>query len=288
MIVFGGRPQEGIDPLDGALYDPQNRRWRKIPEAPAGTGARVGAWADDRLVIVSGDSTVAFVPSSMRWERITDGAPGVTDLVYDGARLIAWGERMMSLDLATGEWSRLGDLPAEIDGAWERSLRVADGQVYAIGLTPHVCGEYRMWSLEGTDWRLVPDKSLATSQHAQCNLPHDSAGVGDGLLIWEDADRPSALYEPSSDSWVDLEPPPVDACEGGTNPIWIGDRLLVDSCGTAAIFDVNSRSWQQVALAGRLDADAAVWTGNELLVWSSGWPMTEIDAWRWTPPAVDG
>ena len=250
LIVYGGRQDDYPQRLtDGAIFDLATGVWRLMPEPPEGTGSTVGGWVEQNLVVLSDDATMAFDPHTMSWTRIAGGVPGVTDVVHDGGRFVAWGEGVFTLDDGEGSWVEIEPLPEDIDDAWLRALRATEGQVYALGTQEASCGEFRQWRLDGDRWLPLPEYPQTPSEYAQCNFSHDSAGVAGNLLTWENRHHDAALYHVATDRWRLVPPPPLGGCEGGSGFVDLGERLIVDSCG-AAMLDLETMTWREIGIPG--------------------------------------
>jgi hypothetical protein len=120
-----------------------------------------------------------------------------------------------------------------------------------------------------------------------------------------------AAYDPSTDRWRPLPPPPVDLGTRDHSMIWTGTEVVIwsGSVGSGpptnrgARWDPITNTWTRMSTQrvpeGRVDAQV-VWIGDRLLVWGgtpeSGYlrgynrdgalydPMTD----RWEPISLDG
>ncbi len=281
LIVYGGRQDDYPQRLtDGAVFDPSTGAWRLMPEPPEGTGSTVGGWVEENMVVLSDDVTMAFDPRTMSWTPIAGGVPGVTDVVYDGERFVAWGEGAFALDDGSDSWTEIKPLPEDLDDS-QRTLRATEGRVYALGAWETTCREFLQWRLDGDRWVSLPERPPPPSEHAPCNFPRDSAVVAGNLLRWENREHYAALYDAATDRWRPVPPPPIGECEGGSGFVRLDNRLLVYSCGSAAILDLGTFRWRELGVPGWIYDGNAVWTGTEVLAWSGS---EVLDAWRWTPP----
>jgi hypothetical protein len=100
------------------------------------------------------------------------------------------------------------------------------------------------------------------------------------MLIWGGLIRSSgadyddgAAYDPETNAWRDLPPPPLAPRSNGAT-VWTGDEMLVwggagdDFLSDGAAYDPTTSIWRRVEpspLSGRIGA-AAVWTGREMVV----------------------
>jgi len=130
--------------------------------------------------------------------------------------------------------------------------------------------------------------------------------TGRELLVWGGGDLSlplpfspamgGGIYNPVSDTWHPMSPSGL-AMRGNSTVVWTGTELLVwggtmDALGTkpgewrwysvsdGARYNPNADSWAPISAIGAPDgARRGIWTGKELLVWSTGEDHT------WTPSA---
>ncbi|MGF1665167.1 MAG: hypothetical protein ACFCVC_02730 [Acidimicrobiia bacterium] len=282
MLIYGGQTEGEGRRTDGAAYDAGTQTWRTIAPAPEGAGSTIGVWTGDELVVISSLTTVAYDPAQDRWRTVADAPLGLDwTTSFDGSGVVAWsGAGVERLALGADAWEQLPAVPFTTDGSWARQLHVVDGALYAIALE-QPCRSHRIAVLEEGTWRELPTVSLASDGYAQCNLPRDSAVVDGRLLVWETTPGLAMAFDPSTGTWTEIDPIPLGGCNGGTSNVVVGDLLVVESCGDAALFDTRSSTWSQLALPGPIES-TAVWTGSEVLAWVG---LTPPDAWRWTPPS---
>jgi hypothetical protein len=300
MIVWGGRSsgnyQEG--PLTGgAAFDPVTSEWRVLPEPPlVGPDLTAVVWADDRMIMISRQATLAFDPDSDEWTRLGDGPPYVARspsmTVWTGELVATWAPLGIHVfDPDVGLWTTLPD-PGFNPIAWGGALRVIDGRLFAIG---SYCQRVAEWM--GTNWRPLPERSNILGPPEFCPAATRSGVAGGRLILWGDDEDWAAAYDPSTDSWSPIASPPHPLGEGWeTGSVDIGGRLLVpvgqyahyDESGQLVdvhptIYDVATDRWLPVELPGPAGMQI-VWTGEEGLSWGGCCWSGVVDAWRWRPP----
>jgi hypothetical protein len=104
----------------------------------------------------------------------------------------------------------------------------------------------------------------------------------------------TAAYDPATDSWRVLAPPPPEAAGHALGAVWTGDELLVvNTIGGSGLFavglflhayDPSTDSWSRLADAPRGDRlGQLLWTGDELIVWTVGYSSARDEGQRYDP-----
>lgn len=277
MIVWGGT---GPLRMDGAAFDPDTGDWRMLPSVPLDDDQPTRAvWAEDRMMVVSAEATVAYHPGDENWTRLGEGLeppaePG--QLAWTGDEVMVWddgGVRAFRPD--AGSWLELpspGPMPA--------ALRMEDRRLYAIG--GEACPERVISEWTGESWREV---SAVPPPEQSCPPPAQTAVVGDRFVVWHGVEHPTHVYQPSDDRWAEMAPVPLPPLDRPLGPVDMGDRFLVPGNQEGAIFDPADDRWTPVDLPGHGRAGTTVWTGTEVLMWDRCcYEPDDVDAWRWTPP----
>jgi hypothetical protein len=219
-----------------ASYDPRARTWRRLAVPPRMDGPckRSAAWTGTEMLVWGClGKAAAFDPQQNRWRSLPQPPTGQGITAWTGRELIGWGGGCC------------GD-------AW------SDGSAYDPA---------------SDSWRTLARSPLAPSQRPI------GAWTGHELVLFvrgtDDEGRPypaslarAAAYDPRTDTWRRLAPPPVPVA--GT-AVWDGHELLVVGDGrTALAYDPASDRWRRLAplLAPRL-AQAMVWTGTRALLWGA-------------------
>ena len=198
VAVLGGRqplgPGELQPRLDGAVLDPRTGEWSSLPELPAGDpmmapGLVSATVANGRLFVVARVTADAYVldPDGTQWRNL-----GAADV--DGF--------LNPVGVAAGRWL------FATSGGPDRPTTVA-----------------AVLDLTSGQWTRTADPPIVTSGYL-------SAGAGDRVLAmagrWtNDTSAPAAVsWDPATDSWTELPPPPL-AHRVGAAVAWTGNELLV-------------------------------------------------------------
>ena len=118
---------------------------------------------------------------------------------------------------------------------------------------------------------------------------HAAVWTGSEMIIWGGVNStPLPLveghrYDPATDSWTTLPPPPPGTNSGsGTSAVWTGTHVIVwgggyigdfnsEDWNTGARFDPAANTWAPTSTAagvpGPRSAHTAVWTGTRMIVW---------------------
>jgi hypothetical protein len=254
VIVWGGGPGRGA-----AAYDASNDTWRRIPPGPlAGRSRHSAVWTGDEMIVWGGwhgrgprASGAAYDPRTRRWRTIA-AAPLSARLdhaaVWTGDEMIVWG--------GSGPFRR------------GRAQVFGDGAAY----DPEA-GTWRR--LSPAPLRSAPTRTLERSIEVEL----DATWTGTRMLVWNGL--AGATYEPRSDRWTSLPPPPprLRHWKPSDSAVWTGRRLIVfggtasdnhaDFIADAAAYDPVRSRWTNLLPAPILGRDrhAAVWTGTEMLIW---------------------
>ena len=293
MIVWGGRfegiPRPGL--VDGAAYAPDSDEWRRLAAArlPEGTPTRA-VWADDQMIVVSPEATLAYDPEADTWTEVGPGqAPPTTPgrMVWTGDAVCLWGAELACLDLASGEWIRLPEPPFQVGHQqWARGLTLFEGDLLAVG-TPGTCKGLSLALWEGENWLTLPAPDFRGQALADCVTPRQVVVVGDSILAWYDGFEAVALTAGSSE-WVSMGQPSLEGTEGASGAVVLGDRVLIPEYGEAALYDPAAGTWSRVRLPGWGTDWEMIWTGEEVLMWGATQCCpgagAKVDAWRWRPP----
>lgn len=194
ILIWGGL---GGDP-GGLRYDPATDRWSAIEPGPIASGASVGAWTGDHLVVVNDQAEAAsWDPSSGAWQRLPDAPvpPGYIEGAWTGGELIVLGLTdggrdpviAAALSPETGRWRSVAETP--YDGL-------------ELGYEPIWTGSdllfaYHAYDPATDDWRAL--------QRDGCDLYAGVSGVWTGNLVMSQA----VAYDPAAGRCLSLpESPP--------------------------------------------------------------------------------
>ncbi|TMK57225.1 MAG: hypothetical protein E6G60_17190, partial [Actinobacteria bacterium] len=253
-----------------AAYNPASRTWRKLPPPPAPTeylSRNPAFWTGKEMLVWPNK---AFNPVTNQWRRLPRAPVAGTGLVvWTGRELIGWGGGCC------------GDA-------------FSDGAAY---------------NPTTNSWRKLSRSPLAPSQGPL------GAWTGRELIIlvgdtnpdgkpWPAQLARAAAYNPVTDTWRRIAKLP--APRGGSTAVWDGRELLVIGGAPAPrggnpapltkvgfAYDPAANRWRSLPPmeSGRV-ASAAVWTGNQLLLWGgsqtadAGPPVIPPHGLAYDPPAT--
>ena len=264
MIVWGG--DNGVRILGGGRYNPQTNSWQSLsltngPQSSVGhtaiwTGSEMIVWGGQEPTLAADINTGArYNPQSNSWVPVTNpqngGARDEHPAVWTGVEMIVWGSYTHHSDPTN----------------------------------------------TGARYYPATDTWLPTSM---INVPHEryapqGVWTGSEFVVWGGCQDPFCFtrlntggrYNPAADTWQATST--VNAAEARYwfSAVWSGSEMLVwggcdaQTCGPGGNSDRNglnnggrynpqTDTWQPVNLAGAPSArwaHAAVWTGNEMIVW---------------------
>lgn len=255
VIVCCGRIQGGG--ASSAAYDPLSDEWREIEAPPIRPSFAEAVWTGDEMLVfggVSGGGTAnlvgatAYDPTTDSWRRLADlpyGLERTADATMGDGVVYAWpsssqGSRPNPLeyDIAADEWSSLPDPPAPSPSSpsvvWTGDL------LFAYGAGPgSAVGIAMVYDPTDHTWRVAQRSPLDPVSPSEGTDASQKAAWADGeVYIWTgwvgtDWDEPITrvvAYDPSVDSWRELEPAPVQAQGLWHEPIiWTGSQLITYS-----------------------------------------------------------
>lgn len=179
-----------------------------------------------------------------------------------------------------GTWATMADAPLA-----RRSQHVA----VAMGDEVLVTGGYEtgranlpndaaVYDTVADTWRTVPDPPL---------FPGSAEGVWTGeevLLIsaehgpdgpTPESARKAAAFDPATDTWRELAPPPPGVITPVTGAVWTGSEMVVviagiggDAQQVVVIYDLATDTWREIDPGSTTipDTSGVVWTGTEVAV----------------------
>jgi hypothetical protein len=273
--------------------------WRSLPPAPVALEANVtSAWtgtemllygvtgiAPDGNFLKASNVAVAYNPTSRTWRRLPP-PPGPREYLtrnpafWTGKEMLIWPSK--AFNPVSNQWRRLPRAP--VAGA---GLVVWTGREL-IGWGGGCCGDAfsdgAAYNPATNSWRKLARSPLAPSQSPL------GAWTGRELIMFVGSTNPdgkpwparlarAAAYNPATDTWRRI--PPLPAPRGGAKAVWDGRELLVvggapaPRGGTPAplarvgfAYDPATNRWRHLPpMESGRSAEAAVWTGKQLLVW---------------------
>lgn len=311
MIVWGGNTASDVHSMfdDGAAFDPASGLWRPIADSPVfGMTSHFAAWTGDEMVIVGKAGAAAYDPTSDSWRVLPDPPmqihqigdfPSVTKYAWSGRYVYAWNpgsrlnpdsESMARLDSATGSWEEMEPPGLVADPA---KLLARDDRLLAFGTrwpggVPDPNDSYTLFSFElvNGEWEQLPPIDFVTDMNANVADPGSATFTGDDVIVWGDGglDSGDARILHPDHTWSAVPHPPIDANLLHPEPIALSDGrvLALSEGGRAAIWEPSAGDWTQLATIPVTSGREAVWTGSEIITWSSG------AGWRWAPPPSTG
>ncbi len=256
------------------------------------------------FVVLFGAAIVVYQPKAPRTDAVAAGAwrvlPAVDltgrsepSVVWTRKAMIIWGGEAdagvrgdgASFDLPSAKWTPLPPAPItprrSHSAVWTGSKMVVYGGTGTSAPCPQICplGDGAAYDTVSGTWRALAPAPLAPrSGHRAVWLQNRMVvwgGAGDGGGALADG----ASYDPETDSWAPLPPSPLEARAGHEAVatthqmlVWGGSAEVANRNFTdGAVYTPASGSWTPMAappasLAGR-DSFAAVWTGEQMLVW---------------------
>ena len=272
---------------------PRPATWKVLPAAPIKTAGLTGVasvWTGKELIVVgvrpgpdgtfikSKNVAAAYDPSTRTWRRLAR-APRMQnycrrDVAWTGKQLLLWGCSQAAFDPQTNSWRMLPKAPTG-----EGFVVWADREL--IGWGGGCCGDAwdggSAYDPASNSWRTLPRSPLAPSQGPI------GAWTGRKVVLVVNGYDPegkayptrfarAAAYDPATDAWRRLAPPPSSALRYGGTATWDGHELLVvgnsgPRVRTTLAYDPATNRWRRLARppAG-LTPMATFWTGRRLVV----------------------
>lgn len=310
MIVVGGLAVEQYAAFaDGAAYDPETGRWRRIASRPDPGRIMVAAWTGSELFALGRHDGIAledmrsahlYDPRADRW-RAASAPPRGFDAPegawWTGTEVLVWQlGRGMLYDPAGDRWRDVP--PIDVPGATApgRAVWLEGAGVLAVqaATTPDGGGPLApaLFLFEPASGRWRP-AARAPSDIPQFGLAY-AAWVGTGLVFSEPHAGPTYAYEPSSDTWRGLPPPEVarDRGTGYFTGVPLGGHggavRVGDSRHPVIALTPDGRWSYPPAPGGAVPGPdgVALWTGRQLVLWGrpgDAGPADGNAAWAWTP-----
>ncbi|MFC2031472.1 hypothetical protein ACFLWA_12200 [Chloroflexota bacterium] len=91
-------------------------------------------------------------------------------------------------------------------------------------------------------------------------------------------------YDPATDTWTPIPPPPPELSYGSMAAVWSGSELLVwaGDPPSGARYDPATDTWTPMSTTNApspRDSHKAVWTGSEMIIWGG---YQQVDPWGCT------
>lgn len=303
---------------DGAAYDPATDTWRELPGTDHALWHGLGAWTGQELVVVtrfSGDpATLALDPAAGSWRELT-APPSPLDYVpfeyvlWAGDRLVFWTSddsygSDWSLDPESGEWTAL---PADPFGptfdrsfGWTGTELVLSAQLndqdypgsFHVATLDLETGQWEVWPTSSPvtfwaqEWFVFDGHWVNATQGAVTSQPREAVVGAVDLATKEWVDVPQATDDDNA-LMAACQLPPL-----GASGDWLaaGGGALLSLDPSVAILTPPCDPIERPT--------AAVWTGEELIVWGgitrAADPAvydprqgTTGAGFRWSPPSPE-
>ncbi len=197
-VLLAGCAGTAYDPPAGPPTVPAGR-WTEVPSAPlSGRHSAVGAWVEDRFVLVGGAETPLCPPTAgcLAPEKPPE---------RDGA----------AFDPRRWRWERIADPPAPIDFA---DVAVLGSTMYLLIPGPDGVAERLLaYEVRADVWTELP---VPRGNHP------DIVAAGNTLVSISQARPDHYVLDPDRRIWRRLPADPLRSASF-RDPVWVGDRLLV-------------------------------------------------------------
>jgi hypothetical protein len=240
-------------PLVPSPPPPGRRRVRLLAAAVVviigGAVAALAGQSDDGRVVTDPADPGTSVPSTTTTLPATGTSWHTAATAWTGTEFLVWGGQAGA------------DGTGRADG-WRYDP--ATGDVRDIPVAPIAPRDEAVGAWTGTELIVC------------CGLP-----VGEGPA-YDTAS--AAAYDPTTDRWRVLASPPPETSGFTLGAVWTGEELLVVTGRLLHAYDPSADAWARRAEAPDGDAlGQLIWTGEELIVWSTGSALGPDRGQRYDP-----
>jgi N-acetylneuraminic acid mutarotase len=266
MLVFGGAV--GSTPI-AAAYDPSDDRWSRVAQSPLEARVRnVGVWTGHALLVFGGETPDVLTGDETMAKPFSDGA------LYDPCRDV-W----RSIASEPFAWRRGS---SAVFATTTRELLIFGG----LGGTGPTNDGFA-FSVDENRWRVMSPSPLAPRSRQSAVWSGGAMIVFGGFLADGSDPHDAASYDPTTDRWTTLSPPPDSAPRGedgvaldgsiSSATFWGGrtNKTIVDGSATGYFatngvsFDVATASWSSIPAPSSATlserTNAMVWLANDAL-----------------------
>lgn len=211
VVVWGGDVEaanmglsgEDRTYADGAAFDPNTGRWRKMSASPlpASAATTEAVKVDEGIVFVRGRNAALWDPETDTWRSFDDAPTPVSDLSSTGSGAISFSGNAL-LDPVSGTWTTLPTPPLRL----ERPTSVWDGSDFVViggPSTPFTDAAAIAYNPGDEQWRRLPDPPNGLSAAAL------SADWDGERVIVVNYDMKAAAYDPDNEVWTPLPDVPA-------------------------------------------------------------------------------
>lgn len=275
--------------------------------APAGRLDFTAIWTGTEMIVWGGFANTGYFNSGGKYNPGTDGwiaisttnAPVGRELptgVWSGSEMIVWGGYYYDgndhyvntggrYNPDTDSWTTTNTTNAPVGreshtAIWTGSRMVVWGGFYADPFT-HELNTGGKYDPNTDSWAPTSTINVPAGRDS-----HRAVWTGSEMIIWGGLDdvigysNTGGRYNPNTNSWIATSPTNAPSGRVGHSIIWTGDTMIVwgglfyDTdyrfLNTGGRYDPNSNSWTATSTINApspRDLQAAVWTGNEMIVW---------------------
>lgn len=271
VIVWGGRGSGLFNYLDsGGRYDPVTNTWRVTSPvgAPHARSDLLAVWTGTQMIVWGGQfhqpsppTTLypgaggRYNPSTDTWLPTTevDAPPGawLGAAVWTGSKMVVWGGENNDLVNSGGRYDPVAD-------RWERTSTIGAPSARSWFSAVWTGREMVVWG---------------------------GVGAAAGAISYR---NDGGRYDPQADHWLPMQLTGAPSPRGGSTAIWTGRELIVwggefspqsgnyNTLNTGGRYDPQLDSWTATSLTNAPTdraRHAAIWTGNEMIVWGGSRTM---------------
>ena len=318
MIIWGGRTSAGVMG-SGGRYNPASDSWTATTNdgAPGSRSNHTAVWTGSEMIVWGGSGSGVFAdggrynPSTDSWTSLTTtGSPFARYLhtaVWTGSEMIVWGGSSYPTYFNDGgRYDPVADSWSPLSATGSPSGRYMHTAVWT-GSKMLVWGGKYSSTLLDTGGRYDPGSdswdTITTSNAPSARELHSAVWSGNRMLIWGGQNYPTSYddggsYDPLSDSWTTIATTGAPENRTWHTAIWSGSEMIVwgglnDSSSqeynSGGRYNPAADSWSATSIPqapSHRTGSAAVWTGNELIVWG-GYGDTLFNTGGRYDPATD-
>jgi N-acetylneuraminic acid mutarotase len=260
MIIWGGFIPPGTDTQTGAQYDPATNAWTATStvNAPNARDSHTAVWTGNEMIVWGGiyddGSNFLYLNTGGKYNPITNTWAATSSTNVPNGRAFH-----------TAIWSN-------------REMIVWGG--YFNDGNDHYVNTGGRYNPATDSW--IP---TGTINAPSPRSTHAAVWTGSEMIIWGGASDTGYLatggrYNPAANNWTAISNTNVPEARTIHGPIWTGSEMLIwggsffdgssHYLNTGGRYNPATNSWIATSLvdtpAGRT-SHAAVWTGNEMIVW---------------------
>jgi len=274
---------------------------------PSGRAYHTAIWTGSEMIVWGGFASPAYFNTGGRYNPQTDSwlATSMTNApsgreqptgVWTGSEMIVWGGYYYDgndhyvntggrYNPGTDSWTTTNTTNAPVGRAyhtavWTDSRMIIWGGYYFDGAA-HELNTGGGYDPNTDSWTPTSTSNVPTARDS-----HRAVSTGNEMIVWGGFDEvvgycnTGGRYNPSTSSWTATSTANAPSGRAGHSLIWTGDKMIVwgglfvDSdfqfLNTGGRYDPGSNSWTDVSIVNApspRDLHAAVWTGNEMVIW---------------------